>query len=488
MSDLSSHHLAAIERFADLSVLCLGDFMLAQIVEGSVERISPEAPIPVLDIAGERSMLGGAGNVVANLAALGCRCYALGVIGEDGPGRDIQVLLDQLAGVTSHLIADGDRPTTQKLRLVASGQQLLRADRERRHRLSSAREESLIETARGLMETVDVVALSDYAKGVLTERVTGTVIDLARAENKPVVVDPKGLEFTRYEGAHLVKPNRGELERVAGRALPSIEEVVDAAKRLRSTIEVDNLLITLGGKGMVLIDSDGADQRIEAIPQEVFDVVGAGDTVLAVASAGLGAGLDALQTSQLANIAGSLVVGRRGTVALDAATLAEAVAGTGPKLFRRGAWSLDRLVAEVERLRDRGQRIGFTNGCFDLLHVGHLALVDQARDVCDFLVVGLNSDSSVKRLKGEERPINDQHRRARLLSGLEAVDAVVLFDEDTPETLIRKIRPDLLVKGADYRMEDVVGADFVRQQGGEVLLVELVADASTTSLITKFSS
>ena len=480
--DVAAGHLAEVAR---ARVLCVGDVMIDRTVEGAVERISPEAPIPVLRQEAVRSVPGGAGNVLANLTALGARASFVGVAGADGEADELEALLAAAAPAGQvRLLRDSARPTTLKTRYVSGNQQLLRVDRERAGPLDAAATGALADAAVERLAGCDLLVLSDYGKGVVTPATAQTLIGAAKAAGKPVLVDPKGRDFSRYAGATLLTPNRAELAVAAAAEVGDEAALAETAAGLRRRVGIDWLLTTLGGAGMLL---EGAVERhrIPGIRREVYDVVGAGDTVLAVMAALMAVGTPVPAAAWHANLAGSVAVGRRGTAAVGDVDLRMALAAQRGTLHEAKI----QTVAQAERLvalaRGRGERVGFTNGCFDILHPGHVSLVTQARAHCDLLVLGLNSDDSVRRLKGPSRPVNDERARAHVLAALSGVDAVVIFDEDTPLELICRLRPDVLVKGADYSLDQVVGAAEMRAWGGEVVLAHLVPDVSTTATIAR---
>lgn len=478
--------LTQIDRLKSARVLCIGDVMLDHYIYGQVERVSPEAPIPVLSIEREQKSLGGAGNVLRNLRALGVASAFISVVGNDDAGREIARLLEAQDGAEVHALVQPQRMTTVKTRYVAANQQLLRTDRETAIPLDPYIREDLLRLARELLADHRVVVVSDYAKGVLTEGVASEVIRTAREAGARVIVDPKGGDPIRYRGADLVKPNRRELAQATGMPVAAADEIVAAAGALIERCDFGGVLVSLGADGMVLVAADGAVQVEPARVREVYDVSGAGDTVVAVVAAALGAGLDPADAARLANLAAGIVVGKIGTAVAYPSELAAVLGGHDPL-------STEKVVPQplafdrIERWRRQGLRIGFTNGCFDLLHPGHVSLIGQARRACDRLVVGLNSDASAARLKGPARPVQSERARATVLASLSAVDLIVIFEEDTPIELIRSLRPQLLVKGADYRLDEVVGADFVRSIGGEVLLAEIMPGYSTTATIARFA-
>ena len=466
------------------AVLAVGDVMLDRFISGSVERISPEAPIPVLAVRRRTAMAGGVGNVLANIRALGGRAQLVAVIGQDAEADAIRSLIgssDDFGGVV-----DPSRPTAVKERFVAGGQQLLRADYEVVRPVDSAIEDAILAEIERRLPSVNVLVLSDYGKGVLTDRVLQSAIALARSQKIAVVVDPKGADYARYRGASLVTPNLKELTEAAGGPIDGDDSVVKAARDVLARSGIDAMIATRGREGLSVITSAGEAIHIRAKAREVFDVSGAGDTVVATLALALAVGADLSTAAGVANLAAAIVVGKVGTAVATPAELSAAVDGTGHRDLK--IMPLPALIDQVERWRRRGLRIGFTNGCFDLLHPGHLSLLHQARVMVDRLVVGLNSDASVRRLKGPTRPISDQSARGIVLAAVADVDAVAIFDEDTPEALIGAVRPDVLVKGADYAIEEIVGAEFVQSYGGLVVRANLEPGHSTTSMIARISA
>jgi D-beta-D-heptose 7-phosphate kinase / D-beta-D-heptose 1-phosphate adenosyltransferase len=483
MSDLA----AAIDLLHGTRVLCIGDVMLDHYVYGQVERVSPEAPIPILKIERETRMLGGAGNVLRNLEALGATACFVSVLGNDEAGREINRLIGACNGVEAHTLVETGRTSTIKTRFIAANQQMLRADRESATPIGPYVRADLLRLIEQAIPDHAVVIVSDYAKGVLAEGVAASVIAAARAAGKPVVVDPKGTDYSLYRGADVLKPNRRELAQATRMPVGTLDEVVAAARALIVTGDFGALLVSLSEDGMVLVETGGAVHPLPAAAREVFDVSGAGDTVVATLAAGIAGGLSLLDAARLANLAAGIVVGKIGTAVTHAGEIADALAHHEHTDVGKTR-PLPRALEEIERWRLRGLRIGFTNGCFDLLHPGHVALLCQARAACDRLVVGLNSDASVGRLKGPTRPVQSETARAAVLSSLTSVDLVVIFDEDTPRELIAAIRPEILVKGADYRIEDVVGGDIVQAYGGRIILAELMPGHSTTATIKRIGA
>lgn len=474
----------AIRNLSRASVLVVGDVMLDRYVYGRVERISPEAPIPVVSIEREQTMPGGAGNVVRNLVALGAAVALVSVVGDDQAGSDITALIGGQPGVEPWLLVQGGRLTTLKTRYISGGQQLLRADHEHALPIHPKLADRLVRIAADAARATSVTVLSDYRKGVLAGDTAARVIATARNAGRTVVVDPKGGDWAGYANAEVITPNARELGEGAGLPVGTEEQIVAASRALIERLGFGAVLTTRAEEGMTLVWEHGARVRhYPAEAAEVYDVSGAGDTVVAALAAGLATGLTLPVAARLANLAAGIVVGKIGTAVARPEEILERVApGTAPL---RKVMTREQAAEHAERWRRRGFRVGFTNGCFDLLHPGHVHLLDQARAACDRLVVGLNSDASVKRLKGSGRPVQGEAARAAVLASLAAVDALVVFEEDTPEALLRLLRPDVLVKGADYQMDQVVGRDFVESYGGRVVLADLLPGNSTTATIAR---
>ena len=464
-------------RLDGVAVVVIGDLMLDRAVHGRVARISPEAPIPVLAMEREVASIGGAGNVVANLFALGAKVAAAGVVGSDGEGDEIARIMAGMTPGGAILWRQDDRPSTVKTRYWGGGQQLLRVDRESTATLPEPGIAAILDWLDELLGETRAIVLSDYAKGALPAALVEQVIARAKVAGCPVLVDPKGRDLQRYQGATLLTPNRRELIEATGIHAVDLASVEQAADALRRSVGVEAVLATLGADGMVLVDG-GELVRIPALRREVFDVVGAGDTVIATLAAGLAAGASLAQAARLANVAGSVAVGRIGTAAVSLADLTGALSPARAKVA-----DAVRAAGVVAAARAAGQRIGFTNGCFDLIHAGHVAYLHAARARCDLLVVGLNDDRSVERLKGAGRPVNRLEDRAAVLAALADVDLVVPFAADTPLDLITELKPDLLVKGSDYLAEQVVGAKELAGWGGELYLAPIKPGVSTTGLL-----
>jgi D-beta-D-heptose 7-phosphate kinase / D-beta-D-heptose 1-phosphate adenosyltransferase len=470
------------------TVLCVGDLMLDEFVYGEVSRISPEAPAPVIAVQRSETNIGGAGNVARNIASLGGRCIFVGLIGADEAGSRLKAELAQLGGIESVLVADSARPTTRKVRFVSEhfSTHMLRADWERAAPAAADAEQRLIDAILPQLARADIVLLSDYAKGVLTARVIRNVIDAARKLGKAVIVDPKSANFAIYRGATLLTPNRKEFSEATRSRADSNESIALAAQDAMQLADCEAILVTQSERGMTLVPREGEAVHVPAFPVKVRDVSGAGDTVVAVLSVARAAGAGWEDALRLANAAAAVAVGKKGTASVTAAELRRQILphaslAAEEKIVAYGG----ELEARLADWRKQDLRIGFTNGCFDILHPGHVKVLTAARGACDRLIVGLNSDASVKRLKGETRPVQTESARAEVLAALEAVDLVVIFEEDTPLKLIEQIKPSVLVKGGDYTREQVVGHDIVEAHGGEVVLVEVLAGFSTTSLVDR---
>jgi len=476
-----------LNDITDARVLCVGDIMLDRFISGDVARISPEAPVPVLRIREETEMLGGVGNVARNLAGLGVRPALIATVGADVAGATVLEQLEVLGVEAGGLIGDSSRPTAIKTRYLAGNQQMLRADKEETGPLGPATADALVTAVKAALADCAVLVLSDYGKGVLGDGRAKALIDAAREAGKPVIVDPKGSDYGIYAGADVVTPNRKELSEAAGVAVGGVEDAVTAAQDLIGRHGFGAILVTLSQQGMVLVTAD-ASLHVPAEAREVFDVSGAGDTVVATLAGALAAGAEMPDAVRLANAAAGIVVGKVGTAAVYAAELVSALHHEDISRAEAKVLTLTEAMDRTQVWRRQGLKIGFTNGCFDLLHPGHISLLDQARAACDRLIVGLNSDESVARLKGPERPVQGEAGRATVLASLAGVDMVVVFEQDTPLQLITQLRPDVLVKGADYAKDQVVGAKEVESWGGRLHLAELKPGHSTTATIERLSN
>lgn len=465
-----------VPSFADTSVLTIGDAILDRYWHGASDRISAEAPIPVVDVRESEERLGGAANVALNVAALGASASLVAVVGEDDSAGLLRSKLDS-AGIRHHLLVDPEYMTITKLRIVSRQQQLLRADFERIMPIAADKLMPQVDAGLG---NADVVILSDYDKGALAD--PGQIINRARAAGKPVLVDPKFKDFSEYAGATILKPNLLEFERAVG-GWSSEAGFIDKARGLIDRLGLEAVLVTRHSEGMTLVRRNEPEFHLPARKREVFDVSGAGDTVIAVLGAALGAGATMNDAVGLATYAAGIVVSRPGTSSVSGPELRLEVANALG--FGNGIMSREQLFHAVEEARLRGERIVFTNGCFDILHAGHVDYLSEAREHGDRLIVAVNDDASVHHLKGDGRPINPIDRRLTMLAGLSAVDWVVPFNEDTPEALLRELKPDVLVKGGDYGIDEVVGSDIVRGYGGAVKVLKLVEGTSTTALARK---
>jgi D-beta-D-heptose 7-phosphate kinase/D-beta-D-heptose 1-phosphate adenosyltransferase len=462
-------------------VLVLGDVMCDVYVSGTVHRISPEAPVPVFQSTEQRHALGGAANVAANLHALGCDVSLVAVIGADVTGQEVRALLRQHEIADSWLVEDATRPTTTKTRLIAQQQQMLRLDHEVCLPVEPTIQTRVVDYARALLSQVDGLVCSDYAKGVCTPEVLRAIFTQARAAATPVVVDPKVADLTLYRGATVFTPNLSEVEHASGMALKSEADIERAARDLLRRSEAEAMLVTRGKDGMTLVREGHSPVHIPAQAREVFDVTGAGDTAVATFSMALLNGLALPDAAHVANTAAGMVVGKMGTAVVSLEELQAALRRevSAPRKIM-GRTELARIVREHQQ---RGERVVFTNGCFDLLHIGHMRYLQQARTLGDRLLIALNDDASVQRLKGAQRPLIPQDERAGLLAALACVDYVTVFAEDTPLALIQQLRPDVLVKGGDYTPETVVGRAEVEVYGGTVVIVPYVDEVSTTGII-----
>jgi len=489
---MSTDLLKAVTSLGSPRVLVVGDLLLDSYVYGDALRISPEAPVQVLKVVDRDWRCGGAASVAADVAALGARPICLGVVGHDADGRRLLDMLNQAGTETTDVLTVEDRPTTSKQRLIGLAQhrhrqQLLRIDEESDTPLGPDVGQGLVAAYARRLHEVDIICLQDYNKGLLTEDVCREMIRLAGEVGKSVLVDPPATgALQRYTGATAITPNRREAAAAVGFAVDSLEQAARAAALLRESLRLDTVVVTLDKEGAFL-QTDTLAEHIRTIPRSVYDVTGAGDVVLAVLAVARAAGCDWRIAVQLANIAGGLEVEKFGTatVAVDE-IINEILAeqhGKGGKIR-----TVDALRQELALHRQQGRSIVFTNGCFDVLHRGHIEYLRFCKDHGDIVVLGLNSDRSVRRIKGPDRPINNQHDRAAVLAGLEAVDYIVIFDEPDPLALIEAVRPDVLIKGADWAKEQVVGAPFVESYGGRVVLAPLVDGKSSTATIRKIRS
>ena len=463
--------------FQHAKLLVIGDVMLDRYWHGSASRVSPEAPVPVVQVANREDRPGGAGNVALNIAALGSAVRLVGVVGDDEAGLELLSRL-KAAGVYCDFLQSEEKPTITKLRIISQHQQLIRLDFEKAFEASDII--GLQDKAKSLVDDSQVMVLSDYGKGALQDIID--LIDLGRSRNIPIIVDPKGADFTKYRGATLITPNLTEFEAVVGGS-DNEDEFVNKGLRLVRELNLEAILITRGEHGMTLIRPDSPELHLPARAQEVFDVTGAGDTVISVLAASMAAGDGLADATALANLAAGLVVGKLGTAAISGPELRRAM--LADQNSGRGVMTAEQLQIVVQDSKAHGEKIIFTNGCFDIIHAGHVGYLAEAKRLGDRLVVAINDDDSAHRLKGEGRPINPVERRMAVLAGLEAVDWVVSFSEDTPEPLLESLQPEVLVKGGDYTMDQVVGADYVKSYGGVVRVLEFLDNCSTSAIMEK---
>ena len=464
-------------EFQGARLLVIGDVMLDRYWHGAASRVSPEAPVPVVRVGNREDRPGGAGNVALNVAALGSAARLIGVVGDDEAGEELRSRLSA-AGVYCEFLQSDNKPTVTKLRVISQHQQLIRIDFEQT--LEAKDVEGLINRASTLIDDAHVILLSDYGKGALQD--VQALIDLGRAKGIPIIVDPKGTDFKRYKGATLITPNLAEFEACVGKSTTE-DEFVDKGLKLLSDLELQALLITRGEHGMTLLRPDCPELHLPARAQEVFDVTGAGDTVISVLASAIAAGESISDATALANISAGLVVGKLGTAAISGPELRRAI--LEEESSGRGVMTSQQLSFAVKDAKEHGEKIVFTNGCFDIIHAGHVGYLTEAKKLGNRLIVAINNDASVRRIKGSGRPINPVERRMAVLGGLEAVDWVVNFSEDTPENLLKQIQPDVLVKGGDYSVDEVVGGGYVSSYGGEVKTLEFLDNCSTSAIVEK---
>ncbi len=461
------------------NILVIGDLMIDHYLWGDAERISPEAPVQVVDIARETSVLGGAGNVVNNLVSLGAAVNVASVVGDDEIAKELTIMLKSIGAKTEGLITQKGRKTSKKSRVIASHQQILRYDNESKETITAESVEKILKAIEKDLFVIDMIILSDYGKGVVSEALSQAVITLANEKGIKVLVDPKGTDYSKYRGAHMLTPNKKEASEATGIPIVDDASLERALLTLKEQCGLERSMITLSEDGIAIYD--GEVKRFPTVAQEVFDVTGAGDTVIASIAFALSAGLSIEETARFSNLAAGVVVGKIGsaTVTLDEIEIYES------KLHQSSSDAHIKSFAEIDRIvkraKEHGQRVVFTNGCFDILHVGHVKYLQEAKSFGDILIVGLNSDASVRELKGPSRPVNTEDDRAYILAALDAVDYVVKFSEETPHDLIKMIAPDVLVKGGDYEGKEVVGTEFSKT----LKLVDFVNGKSTTKTIEK---
>ena len=461
------------------NILVIGDLMLDHYLWGSCERISPEAPVQVVDIAKETTVLGGAGNVINNLVTLGANVSVSGVIGDDDNGKELSIMLKSIGVKTDGLVVQSGRKTSKKSRVIAVSQQVLRYDRESKEDIEVSSVEKIVSSLAKTLFLYDAIILSDYGKGVLTSVLCQSVIAMAKEMGKRVLVDPKGSDYSKYKGAYLLTPNKKEASLATKIDIKDDTSLQNALLKLKNECDLSISMITLSEDGIAIYDE--SVHKYPTVAKEVYDVTGAGDTVIASIAFSLSAGKSIGESCKFANLAAGVVVGKIGSATVTLAEIEEYEASLHKSSSDAHIKSFEDIQKIVTRCRGNGKKVVFTNGCFDILHVGHVKYLQIAKSFGDILIVGLNSDESVRRLKGPSRPVNVAEDRAYILAALEAVDYVVPFSEDTPYELIKMIAPDVLVKGGDYEGKDVVGTEFA----GELRLVDFVDGKSTTRTIQK---
>ncbi len=459
-------------------ILVVGDLMCDHYLFGKVERISPEAPVQVVEIKDEKTLLGGAGNVINNLLALGVRVSVASVVGDDENAVWLKNRLGSKGIDLSLIVTQKDRHTSKKTRIISSNQQIVRFDKESKDDILRQSEDEIISNLR---DDYDVILLSDYAKGVLTKRLTKKIIDFANEKQISVFADPKGKDYSKYNGATLITPNKLEAQTATGLSISDDVSLQKVGLKLKKECELKNVIITLSEEGMAIFSKEF--KKIPTVAKEVYDVTGAGDTVLAALGYGVSVGMDLIEAAELANFAAGVVVGKVGSATASLTEIEEYKKSLHKDNTEDFIKNFDEIESLVLSLKAKNKKIIFTNGCFDILHIGHIKYLEVAKKMGDILIVGVNSDESVKRLKGENRPVNTEFDRAYLLSALECVDYTIIFDEDTPYELIKKVKPDILVKGGDYRFQNVVGSDIAK----EVRFVDFVDGKSTTNIIEKIN-
>ena len=486
---MNSKLIATVKQFPESEkwALVIGDLMLDRYLIGDVQRISPEAPVPVVLLKQENDRAGGAANVAANLAELGVRTKIAGCVGQDTEADILLNLINHLGVSTEAVIRSETRPTIAKTRVMSTHQQIVRIDQESAEQFTETENMLLKERiSEALKGKPSIVILSDYAKGVLSEASCKSIIQECAFAGIPVLADPKGLDYSKYKGATALTPNKKETAEACGVSMNKATDLIAGAKKLKADLGLKFLAVTRGEEGITLLENH-TEQTIAATAKQVFDVSGAGDTVIATLAAGLIHGLSAQESLTLANAAAGIVVGKVGTVPINREELLLELASKDANVQADKITDLAALTAKVKAWKATKQKIVFTNGCFDLLHAGHVTYLEAAKKAGDKLILGLNTDRSVSALKGPTRPVIHENDRARVLAALEAIDAVILFDEDTPLNLIDVIRPDVIVKGDDYTEEQVVGGKEVKSWGGEVKLIPLVQGRSTSKIIEKMA-
>jgi D-beta-D-heptose 7-phosphate kinase/D-beta-D-heptose 1-phosphate adenosyltransferase len=476
-----------IKKFAGCRILVAGDLMVDEYLWGDVERISPEAPVQIVSVASEEHTLGGAGNVISNLVALGAKVSAAGVIGSGTNGQLVLTKLNALGVNTQGVVQDPQRPTTRKTRIIADHQHVLRFDREVKTEISRQTMNKIARAAAEMSADADLILVSDYGKGLITKALMTKLIAAAQKHNKLLIVDPKGLDFKKYAGASLITPNKKETALAAGIEIVDEDSLAKAARRLIEKTGIDKILVTCGKEGMVYFEQDTRPYRIGTKARQVFDVSGAGDSVLAVLGLGIAAGYSIKEAVALANTAAGIVVGKVGTATVSKTELAAAL-NLIPALGVDKQKTLAELAAVARKLEKNGKRIVLTNGCFDLLHVGHIRLLSASKQLGDVLIVALDDDESVKQLKGSGRPIINENERLRIISALDSVDYVIAFSSHELNEVIEAVRPAVLTKGSNYATEAIRGREIVERYGGRVETIPLTENISSTRIINNIKT
>ena len=477
---------AAILKFKQQNILVIGDLMVDEYLWGNVDRISPEAPVQIVDIERDEYTLGGAGNVVKNLVSLKANVYVASVVDDKENGTLIINELNKLGVSISGIFKDSNRISSKKTRIIslANNQQILRVDSETKSPITKNGENNIINFVKANIDKFDAIIISDYLKGVLTRKILQNVVGIARKYNKPTIVDPKGENYEKYRKSTVITPNKKEAEVASKITIKDENDLRKVGKKLLDQIETEAVLITRGKEGMTLFETAGEITSIPAKAKEVFDITGAGDTVVSSLGLGIASGLTYNESAEIANIAAGIVVGKVGTATVSTQEILEYY-NRHSTFFGNKLKQIEELKSIVEQERAKGKTIVFTNGCFDLLHVGHIKYLQEGKHLGDILIVGLNSDDSVRRLKGDKRPVMAEDDRVRILSALDCIDYITIFDEDTPLKLIKVLKPDVLVKGKDYKKREVVGWKAVENYGGRVELINLAEGVSTSSIIDK---
>jgi len=475
--------LEILSRLKERNILVVGDIMLDEYIWSRVNRISPEAPVPVADVISIVYTPGGAGNVANNIQALGGKAYLVGVVGKDSSKDKLFKALRERGIGTDKIIVDEDRPTTLKTRIIVHGQHVVRIDREEKSPISGKLSQRILELARSIIDKIEAVLISDYNKGVVTSKVARDLIAMAKERGKVISIDPKGTNYQKYREATIVTPNREELEIATKTVIIDEASLVKAGQKLLKELKTGFILVTKGEEGMSLFEREGRVIHIPAVASEIYDVTGAGDTVVATLTLALAAGINTRQAAELSNWAAGTVIRKVGTAIVTREELEEVIQCQVGEKANRKVISLNKLKQISKRLKKEGKKVVFTNGCFDLLHIGHIKYLQKAKQLGDVLVIGVNSDSSVKEIKGNKRPLVPQEERVQILAALECVDYVTIFSEFIPNKIIEALKPDVYVKGGDYQPEELPEAKIVEPYGGKVVIVDEVKGKSTTAFI-----